>query len=129
MKEEWKFWEYGQLMLNQGDIDSLDEWSTDKEMVGQICDRIFDYLWNFNGKIRLIDRLFDEFYQDGIFTEESYLEYKEAYGDACCRREDCVLDFNSFEELWEFFLKKLKRMGEEYAAEHKWIRERLRGVN
>lgn len=126
MKEEWRFWEYGQLMLDQGDIDSLDEWSTDKEMVGQICDRIFDYLWIFNNKIRLIDRLFDEFTYHDDFTEEGYKEYKDKYGECSRRKKDCVLNFESFEELFEYFLKKLKRMGKGYEEERKWIRERLK---
>ena len=129
MKEEWRFWEYGQLMLDQGDIDSLDEWSTDKEMVGQICDRIFDYMWIFNDKIRLIDRLFDEFTYHDNFTEEGYREYKEKYEKCARRRKDCVIDFDSFEELFEHFLKKLKRMGKGYEIERKWIRERLKQLN
>jgi hypothetical protein len=83
-------------------------------------------MWDFDGKIRLIDRLFTEFAPWGEFTEEGYVEYKNAYGDCCRRRKDCVLDFNSFEELWEHFLKKLKRMGNEYSEERKWIRERLK---
>jgi len=51
-------WPYGEKMLEQEDIESLDDWSDQKEYVYHTMDEIFDYLWNEdeNG-IHFIDRL------------------------------------------------------------------------
>ena len=51
-------WLYGETMLEQEDIDSLDNWSDQKEYVYSTMDEDFDYLWNEdeNG-IHFIDRL------------------------------------------------------------------------
>ena len=51
-------WMYGETMLEQGDIESLDDWSDQKEYVYSTMDQIFDYLWNEdeNG-IHFIDRV------------------------------------------------------------------------
>lgn len=126
MKAEWKEWEYGQIMLEEGDIKSLDEWSMDKEMVGQICDRIFDYMWDYSNGIRLVDRLYAGYENpDGTFSEDGYVEYKERYGESARDRRVCVLHFNSFEDLWKYFLSKLIRI-KGCKEERAWIRERLK---
>lgn len=51
-------WPYGEAMLEQEDIESLDDWSDQKEYVYSTMDERFDYLWNEdeNG-IHFIDRL------------------------------------------------------------------------
>lgn len=51
-------WMYGETMLEQGDIESLDDWSDQKEYVYSTMDERFDYLWDEdeNG-IHFIDRL------------------------------------------------------------------------
>lgn len=51
-------WLYGETMLKQEDIESLDDWSDQKEYVYSTMDERFDYLWNEdeNG-IHFIDRL------------------------------------------------------------------------
>ena len=60
-------WEYGQKMLEQNDIESLDEWSDDKEMAYSIMDRKFDYLWSEDcGRIHFINRLYACGYSDEL---------------------------------------------------------------
>ena len=55
-------WEYGKLMLEQGDIDSLDEWSDDKEYVLGTMDQEYDYLWREDDEgIHFVDKLFSDF--------------------------------------------------------------------
>lgn len=51
-------WMYGEAMVRQGDIESLDDWSDQKEYVYSTMDQIFDYLWDEdeNG-IHFIDRV------------------------------------------------------------------------
>ncbi len=53
-------WEYGNIMLEQGNIFSLDEWSDEKEYCCSVMDREFDYLWDFSKGIHFIDRLYSE---------------------------------------------------------------------
>lgn len=55
-------WKYGRLMLEQGDIDSLDEWSDDKEYVLGTMDQEYDYLWREDDEgIHFVDKLFSDF--------------------------------------------------------------------
>lgn len=51
-------WLYGETLLKQGDLKSLDDWSDQKEYVYQIMDEEFDYLWDEdeNG-IHFVDRV------------------------------------------------------------------------
>lgn len=51
-------WSYGEKMLEQNDIESLDDWSDQKEYVYSTMDLMFDYLWNTdeNG-IHFLDRV------------------------------------------------------------------------
>ena len=39
-------WLYGEMMLEQGDIELLDNWSDQKEYVYSTMDERFDYMWN-----------------------------------------------------------------------------------
>ena len=51
-------WMYGETMLEQGDIESLDDWSDQKEFVYSTMDERFDYLWDEDEDgIHFIDRL------------------------------------------------------------------------
>lgn len=51
-------WMYGEAMLEQEDIESLDDWSDQKEYVYSTMDERFDYLWNEDEKgIHFIDRV------------------------------------------------------------------------
>lgn len=60
-----KKWPYGEVMLEQEDIESLDDWSDQKEYVYSTMDQIFDYLWyeDKNG-IHFIDRIRGTGYYD-----------------------------------------------------------------
>lgn len=51
-------WMYGEEMLEQEDIESLDDWSDQKEFVYSTMDYEFDYLWDEdeNG-IHFVDRV------------------------------------------------------------------------
>lgn len=51
-------WLYGEMMLEQGDIESLDSWSDQKEYVYSTMDERFDYLWSEDADgIRFTDRV------------------------------------------------------------------------
>ena len=55
-------WEYGGRMLEDGQIESLDDWSDDKEYVYSIIDEVFDYLWWEDEKgIHFIDRVYHDY--------------------------------------------------------------------
>ena len=87
--------EYGELMLRQGDINSLAEWSEDKEEVCSIMDREFDYLWDFSHGIHFIDRL----YSYGLCDEK--VEEREKKGEV-------ELWFGSFDDV-RGWIKEEKR--------------------
>lgn len=87
--------EYGELMLRQGDINSLAEWSEDKEEVCSIMDREFDYLWDFSKGIHFIDRL----YSYGLRDEK--VEEREKKGEV-------ELWFGSFDDV-RGWIKEEKR--------------------
>ena len=59
----------------------------------------------------------------GVYAKE-LKKYKEEYGNATREKECCVLDFNSYEELWSYFLPKLKEL-KNYEEECKWVETRL----
>ena len=69
--------EYGELMLSQGNINSLAEWSEDKEEVCSVMDREFDYLWDFSKGIHFIDRL----YSYGLCDEKAEEREKKGEGE------------------------------------------------
>ena len=89
-------WEYGELMLEQGDIESLDNWSDDKEYVYSTMDENFDYMWREDSDgIHFIDRL----YSCGIEDETT----KERY-----ELNELELHFKTIEEAKEWLDKKEK---------------------
>lgn len=87
--------EYGEMMLSQGEINSLAEWSEDKEEVCSIMDREFDYLWDFSKGIHFIDRL----YSYGLCDEK--VEERE-------RKGEVELWFGSFDDV-RGWIKEEKR--------------------
>lgn len=98
-----KNWEYGNAMLGQGDIASLEEWSDDKEYCCAIMDQEFDYLWDFDNGIHFIDRL----YSDYKVQPDIYADYLQ--DDTLKKRIDkgeAELWFNSFDEVREFISNK-----------------------
>lgn len=105
-------YEYGNIMLEDGDIESLDEWSDDKEVASSIMDRVFDYLWDYsNGKIHYIDRLYDSGIEDSM-TES--------------RRESGELElwFNNFTEVFKWIRKRADEKGK--GKWSSWIDERIK---
>ena len=89
-------WPYGEKMLEQGDVESLDDWSDQKEYVYHAMDEIFDYLWNEdeNG-IHFVDRVRGT----GIYdTEDETGNQREANGTL-------ELHFNSLDEVGKWIEK------------------------
>lgn len=89
-------WPYGEEMLEQGDIESLDEWSDDKEFCCSIMDEKFDYLWDFENGIHFIDRLYSDFkdYPDfsaSFVKDKTMIERIE--------KNEAELWFNNFDEV------------------------------
>ena len=77
---------YGEIMLKQGDIKSMDEWDPDKEFCCAVMDRKFDYLWDFSKGITFVDRQ----YHDGNIDEMA---------KARIERHEETLKFNSFAQV------------------------------
>ena len=71
-------WEYGKAMLEDGQIESLDNWSDDKEYVYSIMNRKFDYVWWEDEKgIHFEDRLYSaEISDDWRDKNERRLDFK-----------------------------------------------------
>ena len=89
-------WEYGKTMLEDGQIESLDDWSDDKEYIYSIMDRKFDYLWWEDEKgIHFEDRL----YSAGIFDD-----WKD--------KDELRLDFKNFDEAIEWIKRKESKLNE-----------------
>lgn len=88
-------WEYGNIMLEQGNISSLDEWSDEKEYCCSIMDRELDYLWDFSKGIHFIDRLYSEhpdIYDKTIATKDT--------------QNEAELWFDNFDEVRQFINSK-----------------------
>ena len=90
-------WEYGKLMLEQEDIDSLDNWSDEKEFAYSTMDRKFDYLWSEHNKgIWFIDRL----YASGM-SDELTEKKKE--------NNELILYFNNIFDVMRWIINKKER--------------------
>ena len=89
-------WEYGKAMLKDGQIESLDDWSDDKEYVYSIMDRKYDYLWWEDEKgIHFEDRL----YSAGISDD-----WKD--------KDELRLDFKNLDEAIEWIKRKESKLNE-----------------
>lgn len=103
-------YEYGNIMLEDGDIESLDEWSNDKEMAFKIMDWKFDYLWDDSGdQIHFIDRLYDSRIEDEM-TEE-----REANGTL-------ELWFDNFTDVFKWIVEHSAGSDDEW---YDWVKERI----
>lgn len=90
-------WEYGNIMLEDEAIESLDEWSDDKEFCSSIMDREFDYLWDYSkGKIHYIDRI----YSSGELDDKA----RERMAN-----NEAELWFDSFDDVKTWIDKKTRR--------------------
>lgn len=86
-------WDYGEIMYDQEDIQSMDKWSDDKEMAFKIMDSWFDYLWRIeDGKIKFTDKLKDSVINDKV------LQKREQNGTD-------ELVFDTFEDVFKYILK------------------------
>ena len=98
-----KDWEYGNTMLEQGNIDSLEEWSDDKEYCCSIMDEEMDYLWDFSRGIHFIDKLYSEYRQNpNMYNEYTMDKVMVERMD----RKEADMWFNSFDEVRQFIDKK-----------------------
>lgn len=96
---------YGNLMLQDGVIDSLDNWSDDKERLYGTMDMVYDYLWWEDDKgIHFIDRL----YHDGKTDDKT--EYRR-------KRNELELHFSSISKALEW-LDVLYMRGQEVDREY-----------
>lgn len=83
-------WEYGNTLLREESIDSLDDWSDKKEYVYSTMDRKYDYLWWEDEKgVHFEDRL----YSAGISND-----WKE--------KNELRLDFKNLDEVIEWIKRK-----------------------
>ena len=105
-------WEYGCEMRADGQLDSLDDWSDDKEVACSIMDEEFDYLWDFKNGIHFVDRIYSD-YQNGadINDEEMFTRMEKHEAD---------MVFSSFEDVYRWILKHGYTGG--YSN---WIRRRV----
>lgn len=107
-------WKYGETVLEQGDIESLDEWSDDKEMAYGIMDSAFDYLWNEDcDRIHFIDRLYACNIEDEM-TES--------------RKENGTLElwFDSYDEVFKWILDHSIESDDEWYFG--WFKERIEQI-
>lgn len=104
-------WNYGEEMLHDEAIGSLDEWSDDKEMAFSVMDQVFDYLWYIDDEnvISFVDRGFSDGNMDQI------AENKMRLGIA-------TLQFVTFEDIFEWILSE-SRGDEDY---YEWMKRRLK---
>ena len=87
-------WEYGKQFVGEV-IDSIDEWSDDKEVGLSIMDEWADYIWEFkNGKIYFIDT----YYACYGFNDE-VADKREAEGTL-------TMWFDSFVDLFKWILNE-----------------------
>ena len=102
-------WEYGKLMLEQEDIESLDNWSDDKEYVYSTMDRKFDYLWWEDEKgIHFIDRL----WHDYGWNKELLESFEDKTIRERMKTNELELHFKTFEEVKEWIDKKENKENE-----------------
>lgn len=103
-------WEYGQKKLEQEDIESLEEWSDDKEMAYSIMDREFDYLWwEVCGKIYFKDRLYS------CGERDSTVDIRERNGEL-------ELSFKTYDEVFKWIIDHSQESDDEWWG---WMKERI----
>lgn len=93
-------WSYGKIMLEQGDIASLDEWSDDKEYCCSIMDQRLDYLWVLGKGIHFIDRLYSDYKLNPNAWIDDTTRHRIETGEA-------ELWFDDFDSVKKFIVSKL----------------------
>ena len=92
-------WSYGKVMLEQGDISSLEEWSDEKEYCYSIMDCKFDYMWDFENGIYFIDRLYSEFKLNPNAPIDDVTKHRIEIGEV-------ELWFDNFDEVKKFIAEE-----------------------
>lgn len=98
-------WEYGKIMLDEGYIKSLDNWSDDKEYVYSTMDRKFDYLWWEDEEgIHFIDRLYHDYSDDKeLMNKDNWIRERK-------ENNELELLFKTIEEAKEWVNKKERKI-------------------
>ena len=127
---------YGMIMLAQGDIDSMDEWNDDKEMAYSIMDQWFDYVWDDTNGLRFLDRQWTDcmFDCEGLPSDEIRNEVIDREDDLLLERYDAGevdMQFDSFDDVFRWILKKMEDglvngLTEEGRKEYEWVKERVK---
>ena len=106
---------YGKIMLEDENIETLEGWTDDTEMAFSIMDSRFDYLWNYNfdgGKIRFIDRLYNDFK-----GEEQDNTYKDRE-----KKGTLELEFDNFTEAFEWMINTAAETEDDW---YDWVAKRV----
>lgn len=104
--KKYNDWEYGNVMLKKGMLDSLDDWSDEKELVLSTMDELFDYIWyeNKNG-FHFIDKYYSEGIID-IIVEKRILKKEER------------MHFNTLADARKWLIKKIEETNKAKGDEH-----------
>lgn len=88
-------WDYGEFLVKDGQLESLNNWSNLKEVVLFEMDRNFDYLWWEDEEgIHFVDRL----YYDHIEDDLTVIKKRKA--------NELELHFKNIEEVKNWLIKK-----------------------
>lgn len=95
-KEKISKWDYGTSLLKRGILDSLDDWSDEKELVLSVMDELFDYIWyeNKNGF-----HFIDKYYSEGII--DIIVEKR-------IHRKEARMHFNTLSDARKWLIKKIE---------------------
>ena len=92
-------WDYGEFLVKDGQLKSLNNWSDLKEVILFEMDRNFDYLWWEDEEgIHFIDRLYHDYGNQYINEDELLKNRKEA--------NELELHFKTIEEVKNWLIKK-----------------------
>lgn len=89
-------WEYGNTLLREESIDSLDDWSDKKEYVYSTMDRKYDYLWWED--------------EEGVHFEDRL--YSAGISDDWKDKDELRLDFKNLDEAIEWIKRKESKLNE-----------------
>ena len=92
-------WDYGEFLVKDGQLESLNNWSNLKEVILFEMDRNFGYLWWEDEEgIHFIDRLYHDYGNQYINEDELLKNRKEA--------NELELHFKTIEEVKNWLIKK-----------------------
>ena len=98
-------WEYGKMLLEDDQIESLDNWSKEKDEALYIMDNDFDYLWYEDEKgIHFIDRL----WHDYGWNKELLESFEDKTIRERMKTNELELHFKTINEIFEWIDNKNK---------------------